>query len=68
MTQTSEHDTLMCRPARQNAGVGSGGKEMRVSHWKLILIVAVCCLAFIQAAAAFQVNWSLYKTEDQAPK
>jgi hypothetical protein len=40
---------------------------MRVLHWKLILFVAVCCFAFVQAAAAFQVNWSLYKSESQIP-
>jgi hypothetical protein len=40
---------------------------MRISHWKLILIVMVCCLAFVHAAAAFQVNWSLYKSESQIP-
>ena len=36
--------------------------EMRNSHWKLILFVAVCCLVFVGTAAAFQVNWTLYKS------
>ncbi|MDD1690693.1 MAG: PepSY domain-containing protein [Methanoregula sp.] len=40
---------------------------MRISHWKLILIVAVCCLALVSTAAAFQVNWTLYKSESQIP-
>ncbi len=48
-------------------GKGYGGKEMRISHWKLILFVAVCCLAFVNTAAAFQVNWTLYKSESQIP-
>jgi len=40
---------------------------MRISHWKLILFVAVCCLAFVHTAAAFQVNWTLTKSESQIP-
>lgn len=40
---------------------------MRNSHWKLILFVAVCCLVFVGTAAAFQVNWTLYKSESQIP-
>lgn len=40
---------------------------MRILHWKFILFVAVCCLAFVGTAAAFQVNWTLYKSESQIP-
>jgi hypothetical protein len=40
---------------------------MRISHWKLILFVAVCCFAFVEVTAAFQVNWGVYKSESQIP-
>nr|WP_321352606.1 YcdB/YcdC domain-containing protein [uncultured Methanoregula sp.] len=40
---------------------------MRIPNWKLFFVVAVCCLALVSTAAAFQVNWSLYKAESQIP-